>query len=291
MKFTGIDVSAYQQNVDYAKLKRAGVQFVIIRAGYGDVISYPDQKDTMFEAHYRAAKAAGVSVGAYWYSYATTPAGARREAQGFIQTIKGKQFDYPVFIDLEERKQFDTGKDNCSAMVTAFNNTMEAAGYWAGLYISRSPCQSYIKPEVAERYTLWLAEYSSACHYSGTVDMWQYTSSARYSGYIGNLDGDISYQDYPARIKAAGKNGYPKPDKVLDTKGMKEGDKNTGVYYLKSFLQLYEARYGLPVHVTAGDSFGTGTTQDVNYMLRSWGYKANGIAGKGFADMLVKKLK
>lgn len=285
----GIDVSRWQTNVDFAKLKRAGVKFVIIQAGFGDVLSYPNQKDKMFESHYKAAKAAGLHVGAYWYSYATTVNGARREAQGFIQTIKGKQFDMPVYIDLEEKSQFSTGKNNCSAMVTAFCEELEKNNYWTGLYISRNPLQNYISTEVANRYSLWVAEYASKCNYNGTVDIWQYTSSARYNGYSGNLDGDICYKDYPTLIKNAGKNGYT--IKILDTKGMKQGDKNLGVYELKSLLSLAEAKKIISTHITVDEGFGSGTTAVVNDLLKKWGYKQNGIAGEGFVKKLTSMLK
>ena len=289
MSMKGIDVSRYQQNVDYKKLKAAGVQFVIIQAGYGDVLSYPRQKDNMFESHYKAAKAAGLHVGAYWYSYATTVTGAKREAQGFIQTIKGKQFDMPVYMDFEERSQFSTGKNNCSAMVTAFCEELEKNNYWTGLYISRNPLQNYISTEVANRYSLWVAEYASKCNYNGTVDIWQYTSSARYNGYSGNLDGDICYRDYPTLIKNAGKNGYT--IKILDTKGMQQGDKNLGVYELKSLLSLAEAKKIISTHITVDEGFGSGTTAVVNSLLKKWGYKPNGIAGEGFVNKLTSLLK
>jgi GH25 family lysozyme M1 (1,4-beta-N-acetylmuramidase) len=288
----GIDVSRYQRNVDYKKLKAAGVEFVIIQAGFGDIISYPNQKDVMFESHYKAAKAAGLHVGAYWYSYATTPERAKREAQGFIQTIKGKQFDMPVYMDLEEKSQFTTGKANCSAMVKAFCDALEDAGYWSGLYISRSYLQTYITNDVANRYSLWVAEYTSKCNYSGTVDIWQYTSSARYNGYNGNLDGDICYKDYPKLIKNAGKNGYPKSTpKTLDTVGMKLGDRSLGVYELKSMLSIAEAKKIITTHITVDKGFGEGTTQVVNNLLGKWGYVKNGIAGENFIKKLTELLK
>lgn len=283
----GIDVSRWQTNVDYAKLKKAGVEFVIIQAGFGDVLSYPNQKDKMFESHYKAAKAAGLHVGAYWYSYATTVNGARREAQGFIQTIKGKQFDMPVYMDLEEKSQFSTGKNNCSAMVKAFCDELEKNNYWAGLYISRSPLQAYITTDVANRFSLWVAEYASKCNYGGTVDIWQYTSTAHFNGYNGNLDADICYKDYPTLIKNAGKNGYTKPTpKALDTKGMKQGDKNLGVLELKAALHTAKKLGIISQGVKIDDGFGSGTAAIVNGLLSSWGYKPNGIAGQNFVKRL-----
>lgn len=292
MAIKGIDISTYQRNVDFKKLKAAGVNFVILRAGYGNALAYPNQYDDMFESHYKNAKAAGLNVGAYWYLYATTVSGAQQEAKSFLKALKGKKFEYPVYIDLEERSQFNTGRTNCSNMVRAFCDILENAGYWSGLYISRSPLQNYITPEVANRYSLWVAEYASKCNYNGQVDIWQYTSSARYNGFNGNLDGDYSYKDYPTLIKNAGKNGYTKPvEKVLDTKGMKENDKNLGVYELKSMLSIAEAQKDISTHIVVDNTFGPGTTKVVNDLLKKWGYKQNGIAGEGFIKKLTAMLK
>lgn len=203
--FKGIDVSQYQQNIDFKKVKASGVDFVIIRAGYG---KYANQKDPYFEKNYKAAKAAGLKVGAYWYSYAATVVEAKAEAQTCINAIKGKTFEYPIYFDLEERSQFAKGRTFCNSLVKTFCNVLEHAGYWAGLYISRSPLQQYISASVAKRYALWVAEYGSRCNYGRTYGMWQYTSSGKVSGISGNVDMDICYVDYPAKIKTAGLNGF-----------------------------------------------------------------------------------
>jgi GH25 family lysozyme M1 (1,4-beta-N-acetylmuramidase) len=138
--FKGIDVSQYQQNIDFKKVKASGVDFVIIRAGFG---KYANQKDPYFERHYKAAKAAGLKVGAYWYSYAASVEEAKAEAQTCINAIKGKTFEYPIYFDLEERSQFAKGRAFCNSLVKTFCNALEHAGYRAGLYISRSPLQQY----------------------------------------------------------------------------------------------------------------------------------------------------
>lgn len=290
MAIQGIDISTYQRNVDFKKLKAAGVNFVILRAGYGDYLSYPNQKDDMFESHYKNAKAAGLNVGAYWFTYALTPEKAKREAQGFLEVIKGKQFEYPVYIDLETDKSynpFSTGKANCSAIVDAFCSTLEKANYWSGLYISRSPLQNYITTEIANKYSLWVAEYASKCNYNGQVDIWQYTDEARYNGYSGNLDGDYSYKDYPTLIKDAGKNGFKKPEeKVLDKTGFKKGDKTLGVLAMKELLIQAYSKKLISTKVLEDNGFGEGTEKAVNELLKKWGYKQNGIAGSNF----IKKL-
>lgn len=208
MNYQGIDVSQWQgSKIDYKKVKEAGINFVIIRAGYGKSIS---QKDPCFETNYKNAKAAGLNVGAYWYSYAKTLEDAKAEASTCIQAIKGKQFEMPIYFDLEEQSQFARGKTFCSNLVKIFCSAMEAAGYWTGLYISRSPMQAYITDEVYNRYSLWLAEYGPKCNYGKYYGMWQYSSKGKIDGISGDVDLDVCYEDYPARIKAAGLNGFTK---------------------------------------------------------------------------------
>ena len=218
MSTKGIDISKYQTNVDFTKVKAAGIDFVIIRAGYGKLIS---QKDPQFEAHYKAAKAAGLNVGAYWYSYASSVADAKTEAAVCMEAIAGKTFEYPIFFDLEEQSQFSQGKTFCSNLVTAFCTELESNGYYAGLYISRSPLQTYITTDVANKYALWIAEYASKCNYSGSYDMWQYSSTGSVNGVSGNVDCDYSYTDFPSMIKSGGYNGFTveKPDKVTVKSG------------------------------------------------------------------------
>ena len=232
MIIKGIDVSQWQGNIDFNKVKSAGIDFVILRAGYGKYIT---QKDPTFEDNYRKAKAVGLGVGAYWYSYATTTEDARAEAQTCMEAIKGKTFDYPIYFDLEEQKAFAKGRLTCSSMVETFCDALEKAGYFAGLYISRSPLQTYIASSVANRYALWVAEYGSKCNYGGTYGMWQYSSEGRVGGISGNVDMDICYVDYPALIKNGGFNGYAKPKTTekpaapTDLKGDLNGDGKVNV--------------------------------------------------------------
>ncbi len=132
MEMKGIDVSVHNGAIDWNKVKAAGIQFAILRAGYGRVAS---QKDKQFENNYAGVKAAEIPVGAYWYSYAITPDEARLEAQVCLEILKGNQFEFPIFFDQEEKKTLDTGNANCSAMIHAFCEVLEKAGYWI------LPCQ------------------------------------------------------------------------------------------------------------------------------------------------------
>lgn len=120
----GIDVSVHNGNIDWQKVKSAGIDFAILRAGYGRLAS---QKDEKFEQNYAAAKAAGIPVGAYWYSYAMTPEEAELEADVFLSVIKGKQFEFPVYYDVEKKKQFDLPEE-AEIVRMIFNDFLSGMG-------------------------------------------------------------------------------------------------------------------------------------------------------------------
>ena len=205
----GIDVSVHNGNIDWNRVKKAGIQFAILRAGYGKLAS---QKDKQFENNYAGAKNAGIPVGAYWYSYATTPEEARQEAGVCISVLKNKQFEFPIYFDQEEKKTLDTGKANCSAIIRAFCEVLEKAGYWVGLYTSRSVLNTHIEDDIKTRYALWVAEWGSKLNYSGAVGIWQYSDKGSVDGITGNVDLDEAYIDYATKVKNAGKNGYGKAE-------------------------------------------------------------------------------
>lgn len=288
----GIDISKYQgENIDFTQVKASGIDYVIIKAGYG---KYATQKEPTFEKHYKEAKATGLKIGVYWYSYADSVSDAIAEAKLCIDTIKGKKFEYPIYFDLEEQKQFAKGKAFCDSIVTAFCTEIEKAGYFAGLYMSRSPLQTYISPSVASKYALWIAEYNSKCNYSGSYGMWQYSSTGRVNGISGNVDMDYCYVNYSAKIKNAGLNGYTKPkitDKVLDKTGFKKGDKGVGVLAYKRLLKLAGNKLDITVSVDNTGGFGGGTEKATNAVLKKLGYKQNGIAGSNLIKKLYNKLK
>lgn len=210
-KASGIDVSTYQGKPDWKKLKTEGVEFAIIRGGYGDAISYPGQIDNTFEYNYKGCKDAGIPVGMYWYSYATDTAMAIQEAKACIRVCKGKQFELPILYDVEESRIFRTGKTN--EIIKAWADVMEEAGFFVGIYIYRSALQSYLSKETRTRYALAVAEYGPQLNYDGKVGFWQNGSTFRYKGIGGgatNTDHDFMYEDYPTIIKASGRNGFSK---------------------------------------------------------------------------------
>lgn len=207
-QYRGIDISEHNGTVDMKKVKADGVSFVMLRSGYGDLLSYPNQKDKMFEQNYKNAKAAGLKVGIYHYMYARTPLAAKREAQGFLALIKGKTPDYPVALDIEEKAQYDLGREKCSELVKAFIGEVEKAGYYCMLYSYESFLQNRMTADVLKRYDIWCANITRAPKISCGIH--QYSFTGKVSGCKGNTDLDITTKGYPQIIKKAGLNGCKK---------------------------------------------------------------------------------
>lgn len=209
----GIDLSCHNGSIDWTKVK---ADFVILRAGYG---KETNQVDSRFEEYYSNAKAHGIPVGAYWYSYAMSIEDAIQEADVFLTTIKGKQFEYPVFYDVEESNQFELGKEKLSAIIRAFLERVEAAGYFVGLYGSASSLTTHTADDIKRKYAIWLAHWCDSTNYSGAYGIWQHSCKGKVDGISGDVDLDKCYVDYPERIKTKGLNGFgvsPSPAPVPD---------------------------------------------------------------------------
>lgn len=283
MKKHGIDISRWQGKPDFSRLKKE-VDFIILQAGYG---RYSSQKDNEFERSYAECKKYGIPVGVYWYSYAKSNADAYAEAKACMEVIAGKQFEHPIYYDLEEGLGA-LGRALVSSIATTFCNALEDAGWFAGIYISRSPAQSYLTDEVCGKYSLWLAEYGERLNWTGAVGMWQNSSSGHFSGINGDVDTDICYVDYPTLIKSGGFNGYPKQAlKLLDTeiwykRGDKDKDGDHGIFELKQRLK----NLGYNVDDTGG--FGGGTEAAVKDVQRKMGYKQTGEVGENFVRLIMR---
>lgn len=211
MAKSGIDVSQWQGTINWSQVK-GKIDFALIRAGYGDTLSYPRQIDTQYERNYKECKRLGIPVGVYFYSYARNEAEARREAESCLALIKGKQLDFPVFYDVEELSTYKTGKTN--EIIRTFCDVLKKAGWWAGLYIYRSALTTYVNKDIRDTLPLAIAEYGSRLNYSGSYGIWQNSSSWSVPGINTRVDHDYCYVDYQKIIKGKGLNGYkiaPKP--------------------------------------------------------------------------------
>lgn len=190
-KITCVDISEFQQNIDFNKMKNDGIKAVIIRAGYGREVS---QKDSMFESHYRNAKSAGLKVGAYWYSYADSINDAEKEAKACLECIENKYFDMPIYYDLEDYSMVKLGKTKLTAIAERFCETIKKSNYRAGVYANLNwfnNCLDY--DELKRKYSIWLAQYNDKAELD--CDIWQNHSTGRVSGYSGNIDTNVIYNE------------------------------------------------------------------------------------------------
>ena len=214
----GIDISKYQAGIDLNNIKNNGYDFVIIRAGYtgwgdGDSMAI----DPSFEDSYSRAKSAGLGVGAYYFTIATSYQEGVDEANWLYNNcLKGKQFDYPIYIDVEDDtggKQYlrKAGKNATTQGIKGFCETMEKLGYYVGIYASDiSGFKDMMNIDELKDYDKSVARYGKKPEYVTEYGMWQTTSSGKVNGYSGNLDLNEAYKDYPSIIKSNGLNGYSK---------------------------------------------------------------------------------
>lgn len=208
MAIKGIDVSHWQGTIDWNKVKAAGIQFAIIKAGGSDAGTYTDSK---WEENYKGAKAAGIPIGAYYFvgKDCVTAAAGKADAERFIKILKGKQLEYPVYMDNEAQPA--SAKAGITEATIAFCKAMEAAGYFVGIYGSVvSGFKERMDDSKLTAYAHWVAQYASKCTYSGQYGVWQYSSKGSVDGISGNVDLDYGYIDYPSIIKSGGFNGYTK---------------------------------------------------------------------------------
>ena len=211
----GIDVSHWQGDFNFANAKnKEGVEFAIIKAGGGDAGLY---KDSRFEDNYRKCVECGLPKGAYFYGNAKSVADAKKEAEYFISILSGKKYEYPVFYDVEGKMITDNDRATLTEIVKAFCEIMESAGYWVGIYSSESFFNSEMNDGELTRYSHWVARWgkSKPAPNSGVeTQMWQFggeTNLIRSNKINGQTcDQDYCYVDYPAKVKAAGLNGYAK---------------------------------------------------------------------------------
>lgn len=197
----GIDVSKYQSGLDWDKIKKSGVSFVIIRIGYrgygaaGNLV-----KDPMFEEHFTNARNAGLKVGVYFFTQAVNEAEAQEEAEGCNWALNGRMLDYPIFYDTEAStapggtgRADGLGVEDRTKCAIAFCERVKELGYKPGVYASTTWYRKRVDYNtLRSRYTIWNAHYGVSSSPIG-CDMWQGTRTARINGYSGELDANISY--------------------------------------------------------------------------------------------------
>ena len=203
----GIDVSKWQGNIDWQKVKNSGIEFAILQEGYGQ-----NGLDTYFRQNVQNANQAGVPIGAYHYSYAKSAREAKEEAKSCLNNIKGYQFQYPICFDIEDPSQQTLGKRTITDMIFAFCQELENNGYYAMVYCNAYWYNAFMYgEEVSKKFDMWIASWGSTPP-SISCGIWQKSDSGTISGISGNVDLDVAYKNYPQIMKSAGLNGFSKED-------------------------------------------------------------------------------
>lgn len=297
-KVYGIDVSYYQGNIDWKKVKNSGVEFVIIRVGYRGYGSAGTLvEDPKFKTYLDGATKAGLKVGVYFYTQAITTAEAKAEAKFVLDRIKGYSLQMPVYYDIES-VDYDTGrldsaglsKAQKTALCTSFCDTIIKSGYSAGVYANYTWLNYYIDGAgLGRKYPIWLAHYTSNTNYDQRMDMWQYSGSGTVSGISAYTDVNVWYSGkLPLYVSdlisvantstsnsfawngASDATGYevyqgtspsdPNKKKIGDTKNtyFTNSNKSTGTMY-KYMVRAYSDASGKRVYGDYSDVFTTCT--------------------------------
>lgn len=185
----GIDISEYQKGLDISTLKSQGIDFIILRLGYGTTVI-----DKCFDQFYKDAASAGIPVGAYFYSLAITEAEAIRDAKKALSIANGREFPLGIYMDVESGSQLALRDSVLTNVVKAFCDTIRDAGYRPGAYGSSGQLwakvgPSYVGPDILVWKAAWGNSQPKDC------DIWQYSEKTRLNGFSTNVDGDYAISD------------------------------------------------------------------------------------------------
>lgn len=194
----GIDVSTWNGNIDWNKVKASGVSYVIIRTGYRGSTQGALVEDNKFRQNIQGATNAGLKVGVYFFTQAINEVEAVEEASMVLGQIKGYKLAFPVFIDVESSGGRADGLSTSdrTKVVNAFCQTIQNNGYRAGIYANKTWFTNKLNTSALSGYKIWLAQYNSTVTYKGRYDMWQYSDKGKINGINGNVDMNLSYLSY-----------------------------------------------------------------------------------------------
>ena len=196
MSKKGIDVSEFQGKIDWEKVKNDGIEFAILRCGYG--MDFSNQDDVEYERNANECERLGIPYGVYLMSYANTVEKARSEAKHVLRLIEGRKISLGVWHDIEDNGTSGAiNKETLTNIINTFCNTIKNAGYKVGVYANLNWLENKIERIIRDNYDIWVAQYYSKCEYEGKYIMWQHTSSGKVNGISTNVDMNILYEDLP----------------------------------------------------------------------------------------------
>lgn len=195
MAVKGVDISVHNGSVDFGALKQAGIQFVIIRCGYGS--DEKSQDDKMFAENIQKAEAAGMPWGVYLYSYAKNTAMAQSEAEHTLRLLAGRKPLYGVWYDVEDPSQKDL---DLVSICDTYCSAIEHAGLYCGIYSMLAWMNGKLGDVKLDRYDKWIAQWTQICGYKKPYGIWQFTDHLQIGEKI--FDGNYAYKDYPTIIRS-----------------------------------------------------------------------------------------
>ena len=203
--YKGIDVSKWQGTIDWKKVSKEDIDFVMIRSSYG----YEDT-DPKLKANVKGCEKYDIDYGFYHYTYARNVSEAKKEAKYFLKTIKKYSPDYPIVLDIEEAFYNKMSKKKVTDIVVTFMEELENAGYYAMIYSSPSFINDNLEASRIKDYDIWIACWGDKeklnTYYDGHYGMWQYTDEGRINGIDEDVDLNYAYKDYAGTIDKFGLN-------------------------------------------------------------------------------------
>lgn len=182
----GIDVSEHNGKIDWQKVKNDGIDFAIIRCGYGQ--DEEKQDDDYWEYNVSECERLGIPYGVYLYSYANTLAKAESEARHVLRLLQGHSPSYPVYYDLEDNITLALSDEMKTQVAKTFCNIISGSGYQVGIYSNLDWWTNYLTDPVFDSWSRWMAQWNDTCTYDGEYDMWQCTSTGKVDGISTNVD-------------------------------------------------------------------------------------------------------
>lgn len=300
--YFGIDCAAWQGTIDWAKVKKAGVQFAILK-----VTQKNNTVESAFEQNYKGCTAQGIPVGVYRYVYAKTPAEATAEAKAIVSVLKGKKITCGVWLDMEDSSIRGIGKSALNAVIAAERKVLEDAGYQVGIYCNQIWYNSVLDVDKLD-LPFWIAKYGTnngkqqykpVVKSKHTLWGWQYSSVGKVSGISGAVDVNVAYQNPGAVSGGAAATLLRKGDRGEAVKLLQQrlticgwiltadgiwGDKTD------SAVRGYQYKAGLTVDGIVGpktqakliqDAIVTRAREIASYMVKNkWHYKGDGYTAK-----------
>ena len=193
----GIDVSEHQGRIDWNAVKASGIDFAILRVGFG-APSWGGRVDYQFNRNISECERLGIPYGVYIYSYAFDNQQAADEASMVINCLSGHNPRLPVYYDLEDNSIIANGRQTGIALrAQVFCNRISAAGYEPGIYANLNWFNNILTDSVfkSSSWDHWIAQYNSQCDYTGNYSFWQYKSNGKVPGINGNVDMNYAYVD------------------------------------------------------------------------------------------------